>query len=101
MKFCLFLLLIIFSAQLHAQPRELNLQTQWQVYQNGSYVPFANQTTQSVHLELSSKTHTGTLYIADRHEFSVLVNGKLAWRLADTLKINWIVCFGWQGAQRD
>lgn len=88
MKFCLFLLLIIFSAQLYAQPRELNLQTQWQVYQNGSYVPFANQTTQSVHLELSSKTHTGTLYIADRHEFSVLVNGKLGWRSADTLKIN-------------
>ncbi|MBN8652563.1 MAG: DUF4271 domain-containing protein [Cytophagales bacterium] len=88
MKFCLFLLLIFFSAQLYAQPRELNLQMQWQVYQNGSYVPFANQTTQSVHLELSSKTHTGTLYITDRHEFSVLVNGQLGWRSADTLKIN-------------
>ncbi|HRG08963.1 MAG TPA: hypothetical protein PLJ08_10335, partial [Cyclobacteriaceae bacterium] len=88
MKFHLFLFLIFFSAQLYAQPRELNLQPQWQVYQNGIYVPFANQTTQSVYLELSSKTHSGTLYITDRHEFSVLVNGQLRWRSSDTLKIN-------------
>lgn len=88
MKFRLVLFLVFFSIQLRAQTRELNLQTQWQVYQNGKYVPFANQTTQSVHLELTSKAHSGFVYIADRHEFSVFVNGQLAWRSADTLKIN-------------
>ncbi len=88
MKYCFVLLLIFFSEQLYAQTRELNLQTQWQVYQNGKYVPFANQTTQSVHIELNSKNHSGTLYIADRHEFSVFVNGQMVWRSADTLKIN-------------
>ncbi len=88
MKFRFVLFLIFFSAQVYAQTREVNLRPQWQVFQSGAYVPFTNQSTQSVHMVLTSKSHSGTLYIADRHEFSVFVNGQLRWRAADTLKIN-------------
>lgn len=88
MKFLFVFFLILFSAQVHAQTQEVNLRPQWQVFQDGAYVPFANQTTQSVHLALTHKTHSGTLYITDRHEFSVFVNGQLRWRSSDTIKIN-------------
>lgn len=87
MKF-VFVALLIFSASLHAQTHEVNLRSQWQVFQDGQYMPYKNQKTQSVHIELNAKEHRGTLYITNRNEFSVFVNGRLAWRLADTLKIN-------------
>lgn len=83
-----FIALSVFSTSLYAQTREVNLRSQWLVVEKGQYVPFQNQKTQSVHIALSSKEHTGTLFIANRNEFSVFVNGKLAWQPVDTLKIN-------------
>jgi len=82
------LTLLFFSAQLSAQPREVDLRTQWQVYQDGQYLPFHNKATQSVHIQLNSKTHGGLLFVTDRREFSVFIDGQLGWRMTNTLKIN-------------
>lgn len=80
-----FLVVVVFA---HAQTQELDLRTLWQVHQSGQYIPYTNQRTQSVHLELNSNVHHGVLHITDRKEFSVFVDGVLAWRSADTIKIN-------------
>jgi Domain of unknown function (DUF4271) len=87
MKFLFLVSILCFSVSLSAQTREVDLRPQWQVFQDGSYVPFRNQSVQSIHIALSTKTR-GTLVIADRNEFSVFVNGRLLWRSTNTVKIN-------------
>jgi hypothetical protein len=82
------LILLILVAFVHAQNRELDLRDQWQVYQSGQYLPFTNQRTQAIHIVLNNSLHGGFLHVTDRHEFSVFVDGVLAWRSADSLKIN-------------
>jgi hypothetical protein len=88
MKYIFVFVCSIFSGLTCAQTQQLDLRTEWQVHQSGQYVPFTNQRAQSIHIALNSKAHHGFLHVIDRHEFSVFVNGVLAWRTADTLKIN-------------
>lgn len=88
MRYLFVLVFSMLAGFAHGQPHEVDLRNQWLVYQAGQYLPFTKQRAQSIHLNLTSKEHYGLLQVIDRHEFTVFVDGQLAWRQADTLTIN-------------
>lgn len=96
MRTVFFLLCVVWSVSLFAQPFEVPAGTQpeWQVMEGDALIPYTGQRVQAIHFLLAPTAKDKTLIIEDRPEFSVFINGVLA--INNVSKVSWRVDSLWK-----
>jgi len=90
MKQFLFLitgLLLVHVGYTQSSPATINLRPDWKVLEKESFVTHTDQKVKTIHFSLDKRSIGARLFVYDKAEFSLFINGKLVARKRDTLHL--------------